>query len=307
MPRVRRNRDIQLIHFSFFDLLFGAFGAFIFLMLMHVIRTISLVDIDLQKAFDELIVEKNALSTEMVGYKDKLRNYADIEKEYQEAQNQIKQWEQEKKALADENARSQAMVKSQSDELASLRKFKEEYARKGEAEAELQKENEKLRSDLTAATQRLATLNPTPLKVKTRSFPPTFAGEEVYLPIAVEGGATPYTWEYAGKLPDGLSFDNQNGVIKGQTTKAGDYRFMVKVADAAGNSATSSGDLSMRVVNRPVDQKAGVSPGFVLVSIIATIMLIYILIKRFKVHLYLKKMRAEGWEPRMVKIRDGIE
>ena len=70
MARQKKNREVNIVHFSFFDLLFGAFGAFVFLMIMQVLATVHLVDADIQKLIDQTVAEKNVLKEE----NRKLRN-----------------------------------------------------------------------------------------------------------------------------------------------------------------------------------------------------------------------------------------
>jgi hypothetical protein len=303
MSRVRKDRDMQIVHFSFFDLLFGAFGAFVFLMLMQVIKTMNLVDVDIQKNFDELVDEKKSLITQLSGYKEQAQLRSDLENRLQEALSQLKRSEEEKNALLGQNKDNKSKMDELESELASLGKIRDEYTRKGDIQKALQNENEQLRKSLSEANQRLASLKPTEpsaLNLKTRSFPATLTGENVNLPMSVEGGIPPYIWDYSGVMPDGLSFDKQNGIITGQTTKNGDYRFSIKVSDSSGSDAVSSDEIVFQVVDRP-DEKKGVSKSFVFMTIISSLLLIYVLIGKYRVHLYCKRMRAQGYKPIWVK------
>jgi len=303
MPRVRRNRDVQLVHFSFFDLLFGAFGAFVFLMIMHVIRTIGMVDVDLQTTFDEVVFERNAMAAEVLKYKEKEGEYADLKGKYETLMKEWQETADEVKKNAAQRAKDQAKIQSMEDEVNSLKGFRDKYEERGEAEKQLVEENERLKARVAKANQQLAALELAPLKVKTRAFPPTLTGENVLLALAAEGGLPPYTWDVTGQLPDGLSLNRENGVILGRTRKEGSHSFVAKVTDTAGNTATSSGKISLSVVKRPVEQEVGVSPGFVLVSIIASLLLIYVFIKKIQVHIRCKRMRDQGYEPVWVKKR----
>lgn len=187
------------------------------------------------------------------------------------------------------------------EEVDSLKQIRKEYARRGEQEKALAKENEQLKQRLLQARQEVAALKPTALKVKTRAFPSTLTGENVRLALAAEGGSPPYTWEYAGTLPDGLSLDQPTGMLTGQTRKQGEYAFTVQVTDAAGRSASSPGAIRLSVVKRPEEQKKGVSPGFILMSVITSLLLMYILWKRYQAYRHYQEMRAKGlklvWTP----------
>jgi alpha-tubulin suppressor-like RCC1 family protein len=58
------------------------------------------------------------------------------------------------------------------------------------------------------------------------------------------GGVGPYTWSVsAGSLPDGISLDDDTGVLSGKPTAAGTFGFTVKVTDAAKQSATQATSL----------------------------------------------------------------
>ena len=41
MARIRRSGAVEIVHSSFIDLLFGVFGAFIFIMITYVIMTLK--------------------------------------------------------------------------------------------------------------------------------------------------------------------------------------------------------------------------------------------------------------------------
>ncbi len=63
-----------------------------------------------------------------------------------------------------------------------------------------------------------------------------------YAPVtlAVQGGIPPYSWAVGtGALPGGLSL-SASGVISGQVTAAGAFKFNVAVADSGGSQATKA-------------------------------------------------------------------
>jgi hypothetical protein len=140
-----------------------------------------------------------------------------------------------------------------------------------------------------------------PLTIKTRAFPPTLTGQDVQIAMAAEGGSPPYTWKHSGDLPDGLSFDEQSGMITGQAEKDGQFKFNLTVTDARGMSASSPQPLTLQVVKRPVEKEEGVSPWFVVMGVIVSLLLLYILWQKYKAHLYYKRMTQQGYRPMWVK------
>ena len=62
------------------------------------------------------------------------------------------------------------------------------------------------------------------------------------------GGVGPVSWRVTGgKLPRGLALNRTNGVLSGTPRASGNYRFTVRVADAAG--ATSTRTFNLRVAS----------------------------------------------------------
>ena len=50
--------------------------------------------------------------------------------------------------------------------------------------------------------------------------------------LQATGGETPYTWSFvSGDWPEGLTLDEDSGVIEGYPTTAGDYTFTIRVSD----------------------------------------------------------------------------
>lgn len=85
MARTRKEREANIIHFSFFDLLFGAFGAFVFLMIMQVISTLNMVEPGVQKLVDETVKEKKQLAADNQRLTQANLALEAIERRYQEA------------------------------------------------------------------------------------------------------------------------------------------------------------------------------------------------------------------------------
>ncbi len=289
--RVKKDREAQLIHFSFFDILFGAFGAFVFLMLMQIIKTMQFVDIDIQKSFDEVVAEKNQLAAQVEHYKERENAYLELEKRYQEVSSKLS-------SVRKTNSQLQAKIRALEKEVASLTKLKEEYMRRGDIEKALRRENEELKRSLEEAYKKLSKLKTVPLRIKTTSLPTLITGERVNLALAAEGGVPPYKWEYKGKLPSGFYLDKENGLILGQTSKTGNYTLRIKVTDSTGNSV-SSDKISFSVVHRPKEKK-GISPWTLVWASISTLLLVYILYQKYKAWKYINEMKKRGYKLRFV-------
>ena len=59
--------------------------------------------------------------------------------------------------------------------------------------------------------------------------------------LKASGGTAPYTWtKSSGTMPTGLKIGKTTGKISGKPTKAGTYKFKIKVTDANGITATKS-------------------------------------------------------------------
>ncbi len=76
MSRARKESGtVEIIHSSFIDLLFGAFGAFVFLMIVYVIYTMQLTPEKLKNAIDEVTQKNQQLQEELKGYNDLKKKY----------------------------------------------------------------------------------------------------------------------------------------------------------------------------------------------------------------------------------------
>ena len=292
--RQAKNREVQLIHFSFFDILFGAFGAFVFLMLLHVIRTISFVDINLQKTFDEVLAEKNQLVAQLSHYKDKERAYSEMERLYNEANAKIK-------SLTESNYQLQTKVNNLEKELASLNKLKEEYLKKGDIAKALERENLELKRSLEEAHKKLSAIKTIPLKIKTVSLPTLVAGEEVKIALSAEGGVPPYRWQAEGKLPSGLYLDKENGFILGKTSKDGNYTIKLTAQDTTGLRATSE-SISFSVIQKPEKQKKRIPTWILIITTIALVLAINWIYRRIQWYLFLADCKRKGVRPEVILV-----
>lgn len=77
------------------------------------------------------------------------------------------------------------------------------------------------------------------LTVKTAKLKNAQAGVAYRSKILTSGGAGPFTWRVAGKLPKGFKL-GKTGLLFGTPTKAGVYRATVTVVDSLGVSAKKS-------------------------------------------------------------------
>ena len=294
MARPKKNREVSIVHFSFFDLLFGAFGAFVFLMIMQVISTLNMVDVDIQNVVDEAVEEKIALKKELEKYQEIDHSLQNLQQQYDQIMADRKQLIQEKADLGQQNSQQQAELDTARQKIDSLSRFKEKVKHKGDLLQALEEENKKLEKSLNTARRKLAAIKTVPLKIKTTSIPTTITEENVQVALAAEGGSLPYTWQLEGNLPGGLSFNPVTGTIFGIAKSHGKYNLKARVTDAAGLNV--AGNISFKVVKKYEEQKKKVSPMFVVMTLISSVLLMYILWGKFKFHKYKRKMEREGWQ-----------
>jgi hypothetical protein len=301
MARARKEREIQVIHFSFFDLLFGAFGAFVFLMIMHVLSTMNMVDMDFQKAFDRLAEEKKALAHEVDRLKESDAQRQSIEEKYKSIRGEKDAFAGENRALKEKAAGQEARMDALEEALKSRDAQLDKVRGKDEVIAAAEEENKKLKKELAELKQKMSMLEPKPLKIKSLTIKSLIAGQAVSLPLAAEGGVPPYTWELSGKLPEGLTLDEKGGTIAGTTKGTGIYTFSLKVKDSSGLSTTIPAPASIELVRRPEERKEGVSKGFVVMSVVVSLLLLYILWGKYQSVQYFRKMVAQGYKAIWVK------
>jgi hypothetical protein len=300
MARVKKDREPQVIHFSFFDVLFGAFGAFVFLMIMQVISSLNLVDLDVRRVIDEAVQERNALREELSRKTATEQALTALKRQLEAAMEERIQNLAEQERLARQNRELSAQVESLQNEVASLEQIMQEFRRKGSMQEALEEENRKLKQDLDQARQQLASVKIMPLKLKTGVFPSTFTGEKLSLALAAEGGVPPYTWELEGDLPKGLSLDPMAGMILGVANDTGEFRFSTRVTDALRNSAESESQV-FNVVEKPEPQKRGVSRTFLVLSVVTVLLLLYIFWQKYRARQYMKEMERKGFRLNWVK------
>jgi len=277
VARQKKEREVSIVHFSFFDLLFGAFGAFVFLMIVQVISTLNLVDVDIQKLVDDTVQEKVTLTKELERYKETDLLFKNLQQQHSQLMDDRKKLIQEKEQISDKAGNLSTRVGSLQRQLGSLKKYQKTAQKKGEVIKALEQENKRLGTSLDKAQRKLSAIKTTPLKIKTTSFPATITEEQVNLALAAEGGSTPYSWRLEGNLPKGLSFNQITGTISGIVKSAGDYKFNIKVTDARGLSVETKNDISFKVIRKYEEQKKKVSSWFVIMALISSLLLLYII------------------------------
>lgn len=99
------------------------------------------------------------------------------------------------------------------------------------------------------------------------SLPPLVVGQAWEWQLMPKGGKAPLTWDDMGTLPPGLMIDD-NGVISGTPSTAGNYPVQLTVTDGDGNTTTY--DCAELVVNEPdapqidcTDDSGSILDGFV--------------------------------------------
>jgi len=92
-------------------------------------------------------------------------------------------------------------------------------------------------------------IQPKPLRIKTKSLPDATAGSSYSVYLRAVGGEKPYSWHLlAGRLPNGLGLES-DGLLHGVPTEDGVFTFVVVVRDSGGRSKSRS--LSLRVEAPP--------------------------------------------------------
>lgn len=75
------------------------------------------------------------------------------------------------------------------------------------------------------------------VEIVTAALPPAVKGERYILTLRARGGVVPYAWEIVtGRLPEGLRFDRDRGIISGIPVKWEKTEFLVRVTDRQGRS-----------------------------------------------------------------------
>lgn len=103
---------------------------------------------------------------------------------------------------------------------------------------------------ISLTTGSTSVTNPTAISLTASSLPAGTVGTAYSsTPVKATGGASPYVFTATG-LPAGLGINAATGLISGTPTTAGTSSVIVKVTDAAGQSATTS-PLSLIVAAAP--------------------------------------------------------
>lgn len=301
MARPKKNREISIVHFSFFDLLFGAFGAFVFLMIMQVLSTLNLVDADIQTLVDRTVQKNTELTKELERFKGAHEKLTSLQHQYAQANDERKSLIRQNELLEKQRRSLEAKMVSLQEQLEAGQKEQLSAQKDAGRQRALMEKNKALQQELDHARQKLATMKTMPLEIKSRSFPTMFADEKLHLALAAEGGVPPYTWEMDGELPRDLHFDMTKGIITGTAYKPGRYDFKVKVTDAQGQSAVSKTAIALNVVQKVKKAQRKVSMWFLIMAAVSTLLLAYILWGKYKAHKAYKEMIAKGFKPVWVK------
>ena len=83
-------------------------------------------------------------------------------------------------------------------------------------------------------------------RLLTESLPTAYVGTAYQAALTTEHMADPLTWQVAGAVPAGLSFDGTAGCLSGTPVEAGRSRLSVQVTDA--NGLSDRGELLLRVL-----------------------------------------------------------
>jgi hypothetical protein len=303
MARLKKNREANIVHFSFFDLLFGAFGAFVFLMIMQVLSTLNMVDADIQKVVDETVQQNSALKAELETYKEIDQSLKSLQLQHEKAQEELKKAAQEKSELARQRSRLQAELDAANNKVESLAQFKESVEQKGDQVKALENQQKRMEQELNDARKRLAAVRTVPLAIKTTSIPTTITEQSVTVALSAEGGSPPYTWEIDGRLPSGLIFNSGAGIISGVAKSDGEYDFGIKVTDATGLSVRTKNNIPFTVIKKYEEPKSSVSFWFLVIAIALALNLIYWGYQKYKTNKYVKEMLEKGFKP--VWVREG--
>ncbi|MFH1037779.1 MAG: putative Ig domain-containing protein [PVC group bacterium] len=77
-----------------------------------------------------------------------------------------------------------------------------------------------------------------PVEIVTDALPPAVRGEEYSLAFRAVGGVPPYRWEVVtGRLPQGLQFDPERGILSGVPESREVSTFLIRVTGREGRSA----------------------------------------------------------------------
>lgn len=299
MARPRKNREINLFHFSFFNLLLSAFGAFVFLMVMQVLVSINRVDADARQIVDQTVREKDRLKQDLLQYQRLDQTVGSAQAQYQQAQAERDRFGTERDAAWEQNRRLRAELDALQQRLTAARGA--QYPETGDALRALERDKRELEENLEQAGRKLAALKTLPLRIKTRAFPTILTEENVQFALAVEGGSPPYRWELKGALPPGLSLDPNAGLIAGVAQSPGDFQFTLKVTDTQGLGTETQAPVTFKVVRQFEEQGRKVSNWFLIITGALVLFFVHKLWQDRRVRQQIKEMEAQGFQLRWVK------
>jgi subtilisin family serine protease len=85
---------------------------------------------------------------------------------------------------------------------------------------------------------------PSAIVIVERSLPVAHLGRAYEKALHANGGEPPLRWSYSGDVPDGLTL-GQDGVLQGVPSRAGTFKFVLRIDDALGGIALQSFKLSV--------------------------------------------------------------
>jgi len=153
MARIRNSRSVEIVHSSFIDLLFGAFGAFVFIMITYVILTMNLTPDEVKGVIDKYANANKTLTEKVENLGGKVA--------------QLTAQVKDKQKVEDENRKLKEDL-TQARQTAAKAKGEAEQARQEAANAE--KMAGKYKEEKEKAEQRIAALEG---KIKEMQPPPS--------------------------------------------------------------------------------------------------------------------------------------
>lgn len=310
MAFAKKNRDVNLIHFSFFDLLFGALGAFIFLMIIQVLSTLNMVDDELVKMFDQAVKERNELQEQVEKLKVVDKEYQDLLVEHEALQKELAKISQQEKDIIQRMEKLEENNRIKEKQIAALQKLNEQLAEDKKKLEKVQAENLRLIEENEQLNSQVMALQKEGMELQllTDSLGVIAAGYPVHLSLSARGGEPPYEWHIEGKLPAGLDMDPQTGRIEGMIEEPGSYEFGFMVMDQTGVSVASQGKRPLRVVQEipqemMEDETDYLWPmlSILFVAVFLIIMWIRKKIAEEKTRRYVEEMKRKGFDLRFVK------
>lgn len=87
------------------------------------------------------------------------------------------------------------------------------------------------------------------IEIVTSALPPAVKGESYLLALRARGGVVPYQWQLVnGRLPEGLEFDGDRGIISGVPERWETAEFSLRVTDRRGAWDVREFELAMGVI-----------------------------------------------------------